>query len=461
MDLIAYLRLSRDEDLTKLSPEVQLRAIQEWAARNGHVIVGYFEDRNISGGVSFEDRPGWSRLWSQIKPLHAKGIVCLCLDRLVRDLRNQCNIVFDIKRRKLALFFVQQEFDDSPEGILLMQILGIVAERYRRDIGRKVLDHARDLAGRGVWPAGLPALGYSYDKTTKSLGVNRERAADVVTIFRTFVDCAGKRSQVVRELMDLGIKGQRGRPLSTKTLVQIITNPIYTGAIRYLDLSTELPNLPRIVPPELVDTAVRLFESTRVHRSAWTKQNHVYGGWLTCSECGSRYVGHISGSTYYYCGGRNRGVCPARGISESRLDALVSDGLQRIVSNYQSLILAANVGELKPAKRIDTSVRRNRILDMCEAGLYTLEQANQKLQALSDSETTTEQLLPPLPISSSDIPRIIDLWADWTTEDKRKLLGLLVREITIDTKIPARLILRSDYAGELMVSSENNHTYDT
>ncbi len=45
MNLLAYVRISKDDDMDKLSPEVQLRLIYEWAAREGHTVTDVYEDR--------------------------------------------------------------------------------------------------------------------------------------------------------------------------------------------------------------------------------------------------------------------------------------------------------------------------------------------------------------------------------------------------------------------------------
>ena len=80
---IAYLRVSTDRQ--DLSPDAQRDAIRRWAKRRGIDVVGWHEDRGISGGTDIDKRPG---LMAALEALRVEGAGVLAvarLDRLARD----------------------------------------------------------------------------------------------------------------------------------------------------------------------------------------------------------------------------------------------------------------------------------------------------------------------------------------------------------------------------------------
>jgi DNA invertase Pin-like site-specific DNA recombinase len=80
---IAYLRVSTDRQ--DLSPDAQKDAISRWAKRRGIEVVGWHEDRGVSGGTDIDKRPG---LMAALEALRAEGAGVLAvarLDRLARD----------------------------------------------------------------------------------------------------------------------------------------------------------------------------------------------------------------------------------------------------------------------------------------------------------------------------------------------------------------------------------------
>ncbi|WP_269757228.1 recombinase family protein [Streptomyces sp. CNZ748] len=58
--VLGVVRLSRVSDETT-SPERQRRSIQRWADQEGHVVVGWVEDIDVSGGVEPWKRPEFGK----------------------------------------------------------------------------------------------------------------------------------------------------------------------------------------------------------------------------------------------------------------------------------------------------------------------------------------------------------------------------------------------------------------
>ncbi|GGQ32290.1 hypothetical protein GCM10010233_57300 [Streptomyces pseudogriseolus] len=58
--VLGVVRLSRVSDETT-SPQRQRRSIQRWADQEGHVVVGWVEDIDVSGGVEPWKRPEFGK----------------------------------------------------------------------------------------------------------------------------------------------------------------------------------------------------------------------------------------------------------------------------------------------------------------------------------------------------------------------------------------------------------------
>src|SRR5215472_1301118 len=112
MRVIGAVRLSvvRDEDKT-MSPERQRAAIEAWAARRGHVIVGWAEDLNVSGAVAPSDRP---ELGAWLKRPDEWDIICAAKpDRISRSLRDFLNFDHELKAMGKSLASIDPEIDTS------------------------------------------------------------------------------------------------------------------------------------------------------------------------------------------------------------------------------------------------------------------------------------------------------------------------------------------------------------
>ena len=74
---VGYVRCSTDMQ-AETSPEQQRQLISDWAVKNGHEVVEWFEDIGKSG-TSFEKRPAFVRLRQAIES-KPKFRVVLVLD---------------------------------------------------------------------------------------------------------------------------------------------------------------------------------------------------------------------------------------------------------------------------------------------------------------------------------------------------------------------------------------------
>lgn len=139
----AYLRVSTIGQIEGDGLPRQRAAIEAYSAANGIEIVGWFEEKGISGKTDWEDRPAWSDMIGQLNGV--RTIVIERLDRLARELFVQEYILRDLVKRdvKLVTSASEDTSDEDPTRVLFRQILGSIAQYDRTMIVRK-LKSARD-----------------------------------------------------------------------------------------------------------------------------------------------------------------------------------------------------------------------------------------------------------------------------------------------------------------------------
>ena len=91
-----------------------------------------------------DDRPDLQRFLALAKTGKVGGVVCFVVDRAARNLSDALKIHRDLpKRMKAGLKFAQQNFDDTPAGILMFQVFAAFAEYECKIIAERTHDGTR------------------------------------------------------------------------------------------------------------------------------------------------------------------------------------------------------------------------------------------------------------------------------------------------------------------------------
>jgi DNA invertase Pin-like site-specific DNA recombinase len=104
MKLIAYVRVSVANHSDSL--DAQKEAIEAWAKREEHKIVGTHADDGVSGVRSADDREGLALSIASIVYNGAEGLVVHRLDRLARELHLQEAVLAQVWDAKASVFEV-------------------------------------------------------------------------------------------------------------------------------------------------------------------------------------------------------------------------------------------------------------------------------------------------------------------------------------------------------------------
>jgi DNA invertase Pin-like site-specific DNA recombinase len=129
--------------------EVQARELREYAAHRNWQIVKEFSDSGVSG--STESRPALDEMMRSAKRRAFDGILIWKLDRIGRSLKHLVNLLAELEALGVALVSFSDNLDlSTPQGKLMFQIIGAMAEFERSLIQERVRAGLRNARSKGV-----------------------------------------------------------------------------------------------------------------------------------------------------------------------------------------------------------------------------------------------------------------------------------------------------------------------
>ncbi|MCT2996643.1 recombinase family protein [Propionibacterium freudenreichii] len=265
------------------------------------------------------------------------------VDRPARNRLDDAIIHATLRDANISLVSVTENIDETPSGMLMHGILASMAEFYSLNLAQEVLKGMTQKASMGGTPAKAP-LGYLNVRTTDAKGrevrdvtVDPERADLVTFAFTAYATGNWTLSSLAKELEARGLTTRPtpsfpAKPVTTKALHKVLTNPYYQGSVTFRGITYDGAHDP------LVDTETWLRVQTELAAKNQRGEkprthDHYLKGTLYCS-CGAKMMIECptgkSGITYEYftCSGRRK----KNGCTRS---AILTDRIEdRIDSTY-------------------------------------------------------------------------------------------------------------------------------
>jgi site-specific DNA recombinase len=146
-----YARVSSDRQDTDLSISAQLKALREYASRNGCIVVREFVDEAESGRTA--DRPAFREMISMARR-PSKPFELILVWKYSRFARSrEDSIVYKTLLRKngVQVVSITEPFEDTPTGRLLEAIIESLDEFYSANLGQEIIRGMRESASRGFF----------------------------------------------------------------------------------------------------------------------------------------------------------------------------------------------------------------------------------------------------------------------------------------------------------------------
>ena len=229
-----YIRISRVGDRSGesyISPDVQRRAIEAWAAERGVELILHDPEENVSGATM--DRPVFNRIMRRIRARESGGVVVYKLDRFARTLVGGLTTLNELTDHR-ALFASATEplFDfTTADGRIFLQINLMMAEYFRertREGWETSLTYA---VGRGVHIA--PDVPYGYEKDDdKRLIADVARAPHVLEAFELRAD-GWPYQQIADRLNKRAPARADGRAWAARSVERMLRRRVYRGTAHW------------------------------------------------------------------------------------------------------------------------------------------------------------------------------------------------------------------------------------
>jgi site-specific DNA recombinase len=386
MNVALYARVSTPHQQQERTSASQLQALHQHITQQGWSLLPEhaYLDEGISGNRL--DRPALDRLRDAAGRGEFDAVVVVSPDRLARHYAHQWLLVEELDKLQVQLIFLENPFGDSPQGKLLIQMQGMLAEYERTQILERTRRGRLDKARRGVYmPWAYRCYGYRYlpkryDSPPQVL-IEPTQAEVIHTMYRLLVDEQRSCRQIAKYLNATCTPTPSGRTAVWLPGVvrNILSNRLYIGEARYNYRQSVAPRYRKshsaAVPaektgrryrsesewvwseaPALISRALFDKAQLQLQRNADlsfrqyqpTSGRYLLRRLVSCGECGlslngSRQRASYKHTTYEYlyygCSGANpltRGrvkPCPSRRVRAERLDAVVWHALTELLQH--------------------------------------------------------------------------------------------------------------------------------
>ena len=348
---VAYARFSSDHQRDE-SIDAQLRAISEYAERNGFEIRETYTDRALS--ARSDQRPGFQRMIKDSRSGGFKAVIVHKLDRFSRDRYDSAYYRHELKKSGVMLYSVVENIDNSPESVILESVIEGMNEYYSRNLARETMKGLKENALTGRHTGGTAPFGYRINPETKRPEVDPDEAEAVRMIF----DMAFNGETYARIAYTLNSRGYRtklGNEFTSTSLHDLLGNQKYIGKCIYNKrVSQSVCNSSRrykdesewivrddvyepLVSEDVFEAVQRRLRARKLRENTHYKEVYLLTGKVRCAVCGGYYCGtrKTNGkgkySFSYICNGRKSNGCTNPSVNRSYVESFVLDKLAEYV----------------------------------------------------------------------------------------------------------------------------------
>ena len=340
-----------------LSIAAQLRALRDYAEKNGFAVAREYIDEAESGRVA--DRPQFRKMLEEASRPSApfQEILVWKFSRFTRKREHAVAFKGMLRRRGIKVTSITEHADDSPTGKLMEAIIESVDEFYSENLAQEVARGMREAASRGFWMTTYSPYGYRkvmvQDGAKKRPKLEPDPAtAPVVERMYQMADAGKSVLDIAKTLNNEGIASSKGKLWSKTVVHSILTSETYTGTLVWGLQAKDKADpvrvenaFPAIVSKERFRKVAGLLRS-RAPSQAHPRRvsgSYLLSGLVKCRGCGRALSGQESKSgqfSYYVCQSlikRGSGACEAPRLNARRFEALIVSQLRECVLTEKNI----------------------------------------------------------------------------------------------------------------------------
>lgn len=411
---VAYARFSSDNQREE-SIDAQLRAIRDYAKKNGIILIGKYIDKARS--ATTDDRPQFLQMIEDSKQESFNIVLVHKLDRFARNRQDSIGYRMELKKNGVSLVSVLEYLDEeSPESIILESVLEAMAEYYSKNLAREVKKGMKENALQCISTGGRPPFGYSIDSETRKYVINEYEKPAVQMIFNGI--CEGKGyNQIINELNKEGYRTRNNKPFGKNSIHEILRNEKYRGVYifnrasakdyrgkrnnhlnKYDDEVIRIEGgIPAIIDDETFEAVTRIITSRKkLSPSKAAKENYLLAGKIFCGECGNSMSGNrkFSGRNKrlhvtYRCNTRTSKTsteCSNKELRREYIESFVMKELSKIIFDEKHIpSLVKGFTEYNKATQNNAGIKVKKLTKQLKE---TEEKINNIVSAIASSGST-------------------------------------------------------------------------
>lgn len=381
MRALVYTRVSTLGQAEGFSLATQREACEKKARELGAAEIQYLEDTYT--GIDL-DRPAMNQLREHVRNRDIDLIVVYDPDRFSRDLNDLLIVTKEIDKAGISLQFVNFDWQNTPQGMLFLQLRGAIAQFEHALIKERTTRGKRKKAAAGKIRCYAKPYGYRFNKETDELEIVPEEAEVVRKMFEWYTRDEEPLSSyaIAKKLAEEGIPGPAGKGWLYSSVLRMLKKETYAGILRRKDEQPdwEPVRVPPIISREVWEKAqARLKENKRFNPKR-TNGEFLVQRLVYCGLCGhtltvvTRTKDDRSWS-YYTCTARYQRKfgkdadfmpCKLKPVRTTVLDELVWEQLSSLLKDPEKY-----VEYLQKERKADVELPRRRLEEAEKALKHT------------------------------------------------------------------------------------------
>lgn len=460
--MAAYCRVSTDKEEQLSSLENQREFFEQYANKEGDMLVKIYADEGISG-KSMSKRDAFLQL---LKDAETNAFDYVAVKDISRFARNTSDFLYGIRTLRsngVDVRFLSNNQTVIGESEFVLTVFAALAQEESANLSKRVIFGKRQNAKKGR----VPNVVYGYNKIdTYTLEINEQESYIVRLMFRWYIEGDGTR-RIAIKLNEMGIPTKKQAKWVPKTIRRILQNPIYTGKLVNNKSVTKdfLSGTRKSIPQEewyvhsrpelriISDEDFELVQKKIQERQEQYKNDspanrysntHVFSNLIKCGECGKSFNAKIYKNKHvrYRCSVHNNNgnahCANSVSIDEQELldkvKAYLIDAIEdkkafadKLTKKCQSQTSDIDVSCLINAKQT-LEKRRMKFREMFAADVITMEELKKEISEIDEGIRRIDAELSGLnevQEINEDIEQII-MVNYYTNDDVRRIIDKIV-----------------------------------
>ena len=359
MNVVAYCRVSTDEQDQLNSLQTQKDFFEAYAAKHGMNLIHIYSDQGISG-TKTKNRTEFNQMMRDAEMKIFQAVLIKDVSRLARNTLDFLEAYRNLLSLEIEVQFLNYQMNNMGGNEFMLTLLAAMAQEESHNTSQRIKFSKKFNAEKGK----VPNLIFGYEKIEGDyfhLNINETEAETVRLIFRKYTEDGDGMLKIAQKLNEIGLFTKRGSKWTQTAVSRILSNSIYIGKI--INGKQEIVNFPnskRVKKDEkdfiivqnddlkIIDEAT--FEKAQTlikERNAAFKTNktrhsnqYLFSTLIKCADCGwsFRRLKRTYQNTYikWVCSARNGHGANSCGNAVSIDENVLIEELQKYFSSLLS-----------------------------------------------------------------------------------------------------------------------------